>query len=366
MPEGMFLKSEGFASNLDDPDRRLTLERFCSETGRPYEHKGLPIPLETFVAYGRWFQERGVPSLEDVQVTNVRRDGSSFSLDLDSGETVEAGSVVVGVGVPRFAHIPSELRLAGSDRVLHSSEVSSLDGFAGQRIAIVGAGQSALELAALLYEHDARPTVIVRKAQAVWNPPSENTERPLLRRMRAPTTPLGHGWKLWVCSDLMQAVRLLPEDTRTRVAWQVLPAAGAAWLHDRVVPRVPVLFGTRVVQVTDDGDELRIKLRNGTDENELRVDRLIAGTGYQVELDKLEFIAPEVRTAIDVVRGAPRLSARFESTVSGLYFVGLAAVHTFGPAMRFVCGSTFASRTVARRLGGAAGRRKRQSRPAFA
>src|SRR5215218_6887002 len=64
MPQGMFLKSEGFASNIGHPEGRLSLQRFCTETGTPFGEYGVPIPLDVFVAYGRWFQENGVPSLE--------------------------------------------------------------------------------------------------------------------------------------------------------------------------------------------------------------------------------------------------------------------------------------------------------------
>src|SRR5512142_1621418 len=63
MPQGMFLKSEGFASDLYDPERRLTLQQFCSATGCPYENVGLPIALDTMVAYGLAFQEQFVPNL---------------------------------------------------------------------------------------------------------------------------------------------------------------------------------------------------------------------------------------------------------------------------------------------------------------
>jgi hypothetical protein len=53
---------------------------------------------------------------------------------------------------------------------------------------------------------------------------------------------------------------------------------------------------------------------------------------------------------VATLRGAPVLSRRFESSVPGLYFTGLAAASTFGPAMRFVCGTRFAAPTVAREL----------------
>src|SRR5690348_13176759 len=52
MPADMLLKSEGFASNLDDPSGQATLERFCAEGNLPYADVGLPVPLSTLVSYG--------------------------------------------------------------------------------------------------------------------------------------------------------------------------------------------------------------------------------------------------------------------------------------------------------------------------
>src|ERR1700679_2535003 len=71
MPRGMHLKSEGFASNLSEPSSRMTLEAFCRERGIDYAHIGLPVALETFIEYGREFQRRQVPQLEQVDITNL-------------------------------------------------------------------------------------------------------------------------------------------------------------------------------------------------------------------------------------------------------------------------------------------------------
>ena len=71
MPQGMFLKSQGFASNLSDPDGTHTLAAFCRATGAPYADYGLPVPLDTFIAYGQWFQASCVPDVEETLVTRV-------------------------------------------------------------------------------------------------------------------------------------------------------------------------------------------------------------------------------------------------------------------------------------------------------
>src|ERR1700739_4804318 len=77
MPKGMRLKSDGFASSLFEPDSKFTLEAYCREKGLPYADLGLPVPLETFVAYGLEFQKRFVPQLEQKSVVSLRRDGGA-------------------------------------------------------------------------------------------------------------------------------------------------------------------------------------------------------------------------------------------------------------------------------------------------
>src|SRR2546428_12081654 len=88
MPKGMMLKSDGFASNIYDPDADFTLKQFCSERGIEYSDLGLPVGLETFSAYGLAFQERMVPELEDNLVVRLDRTAEGFVLRLDNGEAV--------------------------------------------------------------------------------------------------------------------------------------------------------------------------------------------------------------------------------------------------------------------------------------
>ncbi|HVC89717.1 MAG TPA: hypothetical protein VND66_03750, partial [Acidobacteriaceae bacterium] len=47
---------------------------------------------------------------------------------------------------------------------------------------------------------------------------------------------------------------------------------------------------------------------------------------------------------------APELSADFQSSLPGLYFVGIAAANNFGPMMRFAYGADYTARRVAGHL----------------
>jgi hypothetical protein len=60
----------------------------------------------------------------------------------------------------------------------------------------------------------------------------------------------------------------------------------------------------------------------------------------------LAFLDSEIRSKLKCVKGTPVLSSTFESSVPGLYFVGLAAANSFGPVMRFAFGAGFAATRV--------------------
>src|SRR6185437_13997487 len=95
MPEGMLLKSEGFASNLYDPAGCYTLQAFCAERCIDYADVGLPVRLEVFSEYGRSFQKRLVPEVEQKRLVALDRTPRGFTLTLDDGESFSARRVVL-------------------------------------------------------------------------------------------------------------------------------------------------------------------------------------------------------------------------------------------------------------------------------
>jgi hypothetical protein len=78
----------------------------------------------------------------------------------------------------------------------------------------------------------------------------------------------------------------------------------------------------------------------------IATDHVIAATGFRVDLRRLPFMHEDLRRRVRTVGSMPVLSSNFESSVSGLYFVGLAAAGSFGPLMRFMYGTEFAARRI--------------------
>jgi hypothetical protein len=348
MPKGMILKSDGFASNIYDPDNELTLEKFCDGRGIPYHHTDAPVRLDTFSAYGVAFRERLVPDLEEAYVTSLTRSSEGFLLRLDSGEEVRALRVVLAVGITHFKYTPEIFTHLGPEYVSHSYQQHDLEPFRGRSVVVVGGGASAIELAGLLKEAGADAQLLARRKELVFhNPPAIGKQRSLWKRLRHPQSGLGPGMKSWLFANCPQLFRYLPEKTRLELVRTTLgPSAG--WTSKKqVIGKVPLLLGlTPFSAVAVDGKvRLKVRAADGS-ENEVITQHVITGTGYRVDMDRLPFLSPEIRRDLQLVTSAPVLSANFESSVPGLYFVGLAAANTFGPLMRFAFGAGFAARCI--------------------
>ncbi|MGH3776585.1 MAG: NAD(P)-binding domain-containing protein [Pseudonocardiaceae bacterium] len=358
MPRGMFLKSQGCASNLSDPGSTHTLRAFCESTGRDYADYGLPVPVETFVAYGDWFQRAEVPHLEELMVTDVTRAGRHFELTLSDGSNALARKVVVATGVQHFAHLPSTLAGLPAQVCTHTCAHDNLGVFADREVAVIGAGQSALESAALLHESGARVTMLARAPGLVWNGDPLAAQRSVRRRLREPEAPLGSGWTTWFYSTQPNLFRRLPAERRVRAARTALGPAGAYWLRQRVEGKVRTLVEHSVRWADHEPWGVRLGVRvNGGGNNEITADHVLAATGYRTDLDRLSFLDRQLRATVRTLAGSPDVGPDFQSSVRGLYFVGPAVAPTFGPVMRFVYGAAYAAREMTRALAATCGPR---------
>jgi len=349
MPVGMLLKSEGFASSLYDPENELTLEKYCQQHGLPYAHEAVPIPLETMVDYGRAFQHRFVPNLEEQYVVGLDRAEGGFTLRLDDGQTLTVQHVVVAAGYMSYQNVPSTLKNLPPEFLSHTSNVQDPSQFKGRDVTVVGGGASALELAALLREAGAEVRVVVRQESVDFN--TKPKPRPLWYRLRYPLSGLGRGWKTYVLCEAPFIFRLLSREKRLRTVKRVLGPAGGWPVKDRFEGKVPLLAGQTIegADVRDGRVHMQLSIPGGA-RSEVVTDHVIAGTGYVVDVSRIRFLSEEVLSAIKVEGTAPALSGNFESSVPGLYFVGITAANFFGPVMRFVAGAKFTARCLGKHL----------------
>ena len=352
MPAGMYLKSEGFASNISEPRGELTLARFCREQGLEYGHVAVPVALDIFVGYGTWFQEQLVPDVRTERVDLLRRNGSDFELTLSTGESLRARRVVVATGLQGYSNIPEPLAALPRDRMTHTYDYTRP---VPEDLVVVGAGQSALEGAALAREAGASVRIVARTLKLAWNSKPGGSARPLHQRLRYPESGLGEGVRQRVYANHPIAFSRLPASQRVRRAYAFLGPAGAWWLRPRIEGRIDTLLQRSVTAATVDDGHVVLRLAGPEHtEEEIAVERVLAGTGYRADLARLEFLDRMLLRDVATLAGTPVLDAGFQASVPGLYFVGYSAAATFGPLMRFVFGTDFAARRLAPHVAAAA------------
>jgi len=350
MPASMCLKSEGFASSLSDPEGEFTLRRFSRERGLPYADIGYPIPLETFTAYGLEFQRRLVPTLEETDITALTHGRNGFTLRTGAGETLRARRVVLAVGITHFAYVPPLLAALGAQFLTHSAEHRDMGAFRGRRVAIIGAGASAADIAGLMHEAGAEVQLLARSQEVLFHgPPAE--PRPWLQRLSRPRSALGLGWRSRLCTDAPLLFHALPLRLRLRALRGHLGPAAGWFVRDKVVGCVPMHVGAQLKAVVVRNGSVQLTYgRNGAGESTLVSDHVIAATGYRVSMQRLKFLDEALRERLRCVADAPVLKRNFEASIPGLYFVGLASANCFGPLTRFACGAEFTSRSLSRTL----------------
>jgi len=339
MPREMLLRSPYPACSIGGPPG-MTFDDWRKGAGLPLE---IPVPLSRFIDYGRWVQERFAPDVDRREVAEIASaNGSGFALRTNDGDELLARRVVVAAGIGGFAHVPEVFRGLPESLVAHASVVTDFAPFAGKRVAVIGAGQSAIESAALLHEAGVSVELIARTG----------TVRFLSFRIQHKLGTLSRLMYAWPdvgpagVSHLVARPTLwrrLPRGVQNHLGPRCIRPAGAGWLVARTRD-IPFTIHRAVVRATAQDNAVTLVL---DDQTERVVDLVLLGTGYRVDLARYSFLGGPLLERIRQRDGYPVLTRRFESSVDGLYIIGAPAAWSFGPLMRFVAGSDFASRRVA-------------------
>lgn len=340
MPARMFLKSSWSSLTISDPAHAYTLDRFCKLYDIPKQ--GL-VPLQTFLKYTEWFLQQTKPDVDQTYVKLLARDGKDFHLELADGRSVKASRVLVATGLSSFAHIPDFASHLPPTLASHTQKHTDFSVFKGKNVIVVGSGQSAFEAGALLYEAGAKVELIAR-GPIIW----------IDRRLARYTGPAKHIF--YAPSDVGPAgiswiiafpllYRCLPENARIALDARSVRPAVAQWMRPRIEGRVSITPNTSIVSATEQGQEVCLKLSDGTTR---QVDHLILGTGYKPDVQALTYIDSSLRQQVQERNGYPFLNKWFESSVPHLYFAGSLSGYDFGPLCRHITGTGAPARQITR------------------
>jgi cation diffusion facilitator CzcD-associated flavoprotein CzcO len=348
MPKGMCLKSLDFATNIYSPRKGYSLIEYARGHGLSH---GEPLTGELFCSYGLWAQQQLVPHLEQVDVTRLAHPGRHFEIALSNGDKLTARRVVVATGLRYFAYLPDVFRGLPRELATHTSDHTQYDSYRDKDVVVVGAGQSAIEAAVMLQEAGARTQLLTRCGGASFASPPP-AKRRLRHRILHPMSVLGPSRTGFFLENVPRGFHYLPDAKRVELTRKLYGPWGAWWIASRFEGKVRGVPNTDIVSATPSGGRLALRLRDRNDKSErdLVVDHVVAGTGYEPDVDTLPFLDSALASRIRRIERSPRLSANFESSVEGLYFVGAAAAFSFGPLLRFVAGAEFSAPVVARHL----------------
>lgn len=343
MPRGMYLRSPLSASHIAHPTGQYTMTEYATKHNISLSK---PLTLDSFVGYGDWYQKNLVSDLDRRNVVSINREGEGFVVTADDGETMRTGRVIVAAGPGPFKWRPPEFDAFPATHASHSSDHSDLSKFAGKRIFVVGAGQSALENTAILNEHGAKVELVVRKPAIHWLRWKGRLHSlyPLGKILYSPRDvgPAGVS-QIIARPDLF---RKMPRRFQDWATQRSVNPAGALWLMDRLKD-VPARTGVYPKGGEMVGNQIRVTLSDGSSE---LVDHIMFSTGFRVDLARYKFLSPELLGKIERVNGYPRLGAALESSVRGLHFLGAPSGWSYGPLARFVSGTFYSPAAVTRHI----------------
>lgn len=336
MPTGMLLRSPRIASNISDPSASHTLDAF--ESAKRIA-PAAPLPVETFVDYGQWFQRQLALNLDPREVAAIEVCAKGFRMQLNEGVSFLSKRVLVAAGIGPFQRVPEVFRGLPSAQVTHCYSGFNVRAFAGQRVAVIGAGQSSLESAALLREAGAEVEVIARIAALRWIGQHSWLHHlgPISSMLYSKHDIGPAGISRLVAEPNL--VRHIPLEWRDKIRTRAVRSAGSAWLPARL-KHVKIKTGRFVAEACSSHSQVRLKLSDGSVSF---VDHVLLGTGYSVDISRYKFLPQAILRQVQVFDGYPVLDSGFGSSLPGLYFIGAPAARTFGPLLYFVAGTEFSS-----------------------
>ncbi len=192
-----------------------------------------------------------------LEVEGVRREETTRKLVLANGYAGAGG-----------ANLPGFVRALPSELWSHTSEEIDFAPLAGQNVAVVGAGSSAFDAAAVALEAGAAQVHMFNRRSYVDYPGGSRTQGPSDR---------GHANVLGMTYELPDAIRWKNFVARDRRVASVPPdSIGRAVAHDNF----RLHLESSLTDVERSGAQIAARARGET----YRFDHLIAGTGYRIDL----------------------------------------------------------------------------------
>lgn len=288
--------------NSYDSLKLFSPARYSSLPGMPFLGDPDAYPTRDEVigylqTYAKRFQ---LPIVTNARVEQVRIEKGRYYIQTAT-ETYQARTIVAATGSFHKPNLPTYPNQASFDgTILHSSRYRSPLPFAGKRVIVVGAGNSALQIAVELAQH-ATVTLATRGPLTLAPPSIAGKDI--------------HFWLKWSGLDA------LPIGYRPKFADQLLDKVSVIDVGG--FKEILATGNPDVQPMFERFDETSVVWQDGSHSE---ADAVIFATGFRPSLDYLQPV-----DALDP-EGNPHHHLGVSTTVSGLYYMGLSGQRTFASA----------------------------------
>lgn len=243
------------------------------------------IPKEQWMEYLVWLRKAfALPVVNDARVLNLTPHKYGFRVDVDGPQgrrSVVARKVIAATGLAGAGGGRVPFDMSGIDPALwkHSRDVFDFAPLQGKRVAVVGGSASALDNAATALDAGAAQVdLFIRRRQ--------HPERNVLRYLEF--------------AGMFSSFILMPDEQRLEIARTAMENAvpPPLWSIERceAYKDFSLHMGLGWRALRQEGSEIVISL---TDGRERRADFIILGTGFEVDLSKVDYLQELV---VDILR----------------------------------------------------------------
>ena len=294
--------------HTDKKNSELPFAPFPKEYPRYLSRDQLVDYLE---AYAKKFE---LNILFNQQVTSARRINDSWEIQTNNAQ-YHASQLVIATGYAREPYIPDWNGKDGfKGKIIHSSEYKNGSEFKGQRVLVIGFGNSGGEIAIDLYEHGARAGIAVRNAVNVI--PKELAGIPILS-----IGIVQNLMPVWLADAINAPILRAVIGDITQYGLRKLPYGPATQIrNDKHIPLIDIgtmkLIRAGHIDVYSGVENFAGNRIKFTDGKEADFDSIILATGYQPRVNS--FLQEQ---SVYDENGTPISTGR-EAGVTGLYFCG--------------------------------------------
>lgn len=318
----MAIRSDWHTSEIYDPQNRYDFRAFLKNNYTDY--KAIlkeRIPIDIFRHYLRFVQENLPYNVENSYVSQLEEKDGYFEALLENGEKILAEKVIIATGIGAHIHLPKSIKDLPKRNMIHTWNTNECKDWQNQDILVLGNGQSAGETIVQLKEKN--NITWVRRSKPIFY--SEPLNLPVfIFKFVLHVSPYFY---------------FLPRKIKAAFGKKFVIATITPDLRNEIMGKdVPKYFceAKELELVEQEGKIYSKKLKKG-------YDKVIAATGYRYHIYHLKYLSQSLKRRIQHNHGIPKLDFDFLSSVPNLYFVGGIAEPTYGPAQRFIMGSSHAA-----------------------